>query len=106
MWRAMTSLIIFSMLIGTLLGLFFRVLVLVPATIAALMVLCSVIPYFATGTWLIVFIAVIIALQVGYIGGSALVTWLNAPARHTTPLRHRRPTLIAARSAARRIARN
>jgi hypothetical protein len=59
----------------TLLGLAFRVLVLVPAMIAALMVLCSLIPYFATGTWLIVSIAVITALQVGYLGGGAIVTW-------------------------------
>ena len=103
MWHAMTSLIIFSMVTGMLLGLFFRVLVLVPATIAALIVLCSFIPYFSPGTWLIVSVSVITALQVGYLGGSALVTWLNAPARHTTPSRHRRPILIAARSAAGRM---
>jgi hypothetical protein len=101
----MTLLIIASMLMGMVLGVAFRVLVLVPAIIAALMVLSSLIPYFATGTWLIFSIAVIIALQVGYLGGSALVTWLNAPARHTTPSQHRRPILIPARSAARRIAR-
>jgi hypothetical protein len=87
MWHAMTSLMIFSMLTGMLLGLFFRVLVLVPATIATLMVLCSFIPYFSPGTWLIVSVSVITALQVGYLGGSALVPWLNAPARHTSPSR-------------------
>jgi hypothetical protein len=79
----MTSLIIFGALAGMLLGLFFRVLILVPATVAALMVLCSVIPYFDTNTWLIVSIAVITLLQFGYLSGSALVTWLEAPARHT-----------------------
>jgi hypothetical protein len=100
----MTSLIIFGALAGMLLGLFFRVLILVPATLAALMVLCSVIPYFDTSTWLIVSIAVIMVLQFGYLGGSALVTWLEAP-RHTTS-GHRRPIPIAARFAARRIARD
>jgi hypothetical protein len=101
----MTSLIIFGALAGMLLGLFFRVLILVPVTVAALMVLCSVIPYFDTSTWLIVSIAVITVLQFGYLSGSTLVTWLEAPARHTTS-GHRRPIPIAARSAARRIARD
>ena len=102
----MTSLIIFGALTGMLLGLFFRVLVLVPATVAALIVLCSVMPSFDTRTWLIVSVVVITVLQVGYLSGSALVTWLEASARHTTPSRHRRPILIAARSAARRIVNN
>jgi hypothetical protein len=102
----MTSLIIFSALTGILLGLFFRVLVLVPATAAVLIVLCSVMPYFDTRIWVIVSVAVITVLQVGFLSGSALVTRLEASARHTTPSRHRRPILIAAGSAARRIVNN
>jgi hypothetical protein len=70
----MTSLTIISVLLGVWLGLTFRVLILVPAAILALATLAgSGAASDAGALWMIILdISVIAAMQVGYIGGSAL----------------------------------
>jgi hypothetical protein len=70
----MTSLTIISALLGLWLGLTFRVLILVPAAILALATLAgSGAASDAGALWMIILdISVIAAMQVGYIGGSAL----------------------------------
>jgi hypothetical protein len=70
----MTSLTIISALLGVWLGLTFRVLILVPAAILALATLAgSGAASDAGALWMIILdISVIAAMQVGYIGGSAL----------------------------------
>jgi hypothetical protein len=70
----MTSLTIISVLLGVWLGLTFRVLILDPAAILALATLAgSGAASDAGALWMIILdISVIAAMQVGYIGGSAL----------------------------------
>jgi hypothetical protein len=70
----MTSLTIISALLGLWLGLTFRVLILVPAAILALATLAgSGAASDAGALWMAILdISVIAAMQVGYIGGSAL----------------------------------
>ena len=72
----MTSLTIISILVGVWLGLTFRVFVLVPAALLALVSLAGLGAASEVGTlWMIAFdIAIIGAMQVGYVGGSVLVT--------------------------------
>ena len=70
----MTSLTIVSALLGVWLGLTFRVFILIPAAILALVTLAgSGVASEAGALWMIVLdISVIAAMQAGYIGGSAL----------------------------------
>jgi hypothetical protein len=70
----MTSLTIVSALLGVWLGLTFRVFILIPAAILALVTLAgSGAASEAGALWMIVLnISVIAAMQAGYIGGSAL----------------------------------
>jgi hypothetical protein len=70
----MTSITIISALLGVWLGLTFRVFILVPAALLALATLAgSGAASDAGAFWMIVLdIAVIAAMQTGYIGGSVL----------------------------------
>jgi hypothetical protein len=71
----MTSLTIITTLLGVWLGLTFRVFVLVPAAILALATLAgSGAASEAGALWMMTLdISVIVAMQAGYIGGSALL---------------------------------
>jgi hypothetical protein len=70
----MTFLTIISAMLGIWLGLTFRVFILIPAAILALVTLAGSGAASETGAlWMIVLdISVITAMQAGYIGGSAL----------------------------------
>jgi hypothetical protein len=70
----MTALTITSALLGVSLGLTFRVFILIPAALSALVILAgSGAESEASALWMIVLdISVIAAMQAGYIGGSAL----------------------------------
>ena len=72
--NGMTLLTIISALLGIWLGLTFRVFILIPAAILALVTLAgSGAASEAGALWMIVLdISVITAMQAGYIGGSAL----------------------------------
>jgi hypothetical protein len=75
----MASLATISTMVGLLLGLTFRVFILVPAAVLALIGLAI------TGTasdvglcWMIAFdVAIITAMEVGYLGGSAVVALVD-----------------------------
>ena len=70
----MTALTIMSALLGVSLGLTFRVFILIPAAISALVILAgSGAESEAGALWMIILdFSVIAAMQAGYIGGSAL----------------------------------
>jgi hypothetical protein len=70
----MTSITIISALLGVWLGLTFRVFILIPAALLALATLAgSGAASEAGALWMVALdICVIAAMQVGYIGGSAL----------------------------------
>jgi hypothetical protein len=71
----MASLAVISTMIGVLLGLTFRVFVLIPAAVLVLIGLATI----GAGSevdvcWMIAFdVAIITALETGYLGGSAVV---------------------------------
>jgi len=71
----MASLAVISTMVGLLLGLTFRVFVLIPAAVLILIGLATIGAGSEVGVcWMIAFdVAIITALEVGYVGGSAVV---------------------------------
>jgi hypothetical protein len=94
---SMFSLAIVHTLIGAVLGLRFKVMVLVPMFAISLIAIAGVNAALGAGLWMAV-IEMVIAVtsaQVGYLGGAAIRLFLAAPrgaaAEHTSPNTVSRP---------------
>ena len=75
----MASLAMISTMVGLLLGLTFRVFILIPAAVVALIGLAAIGAASEAGVcWMIAFdVAIITAMEVGYLGGSAVVALVD-----------------------------
>jgi hypothetical protein len=78
----MISLSILCTVVGAVLGLRFKVLVLVPATLATGIVIATVSVSTGTEVWWTVILTVmgVTLLQLGYLGGAAISLWSGANA--------------------------
>src|SRR5215470_19595925 len=88
---SMFSLAIVHTLIGAVLGLRFKVMVLVPMFAISLIAIAGVNAALGTGLWmtLIEMVIAVTSTQVGYLGGAAIRLFLAAPrgaaAEHPSP---------------------
>jgi hypothetical protein len=80
----MTALAIISLLAGAVLGLHFKVLILVPATLAGLIGAALSSSLLGTGGWMVAMILITVGLEVGYLGVTA-TRLIIVPAPHQKP---------------------
>jgi hypothetical protein len=84
----MTAITIFSFLIGTVFGMRFKVFVLGPASLVAIVVIAVATPVLGETSWsaLMAMVVSLASLQMGFLGGMTIESVIAIPRRVEKPL--------------------